>query len=162
MHKFISAIAATALISSGALFAAPALADQTGGGPGSIINCDASGNRQANGAVIGAIGGAIVGNNVSKGKNAPIVGALAGAAAGSYIGCQQQRERAASRGTGQFAATSQVNVRTAPSTSAQHIITLAAGQRVQVVSYSGNWARVRIANGQVGYVSASYLRPTGR
>ncbi len=161
MHKFISTAAAALMVSAAAFTAAPAFADHTGGGPGSIINCDASGNRQATGAVLGAIGGAIVGNNVSHGKNAPVVGALAGAAAGSYVGCQQQRERAAARGTGQFAATRQVNVRASPSTSAQRVSTLSAGQRVQVTSYAGNWARVRWAGGQTGYVSASYLTPTG-
>ena len=160
MHKFISTAAIGLRMSAAALSAAPAFADQTGAGPGSIINCDASGNRQANGAIIGAIGGAIVGNNVSHGKNAPLVGAVAGAAAGSYIGCQQQRERAAARGTGTFAVRSNVNVRAAPSTSSQRINTLSAGTRVQVMAYSGNWARVRYAGGQVGYVSASYLTPT--
>ena len=94
MHKFISTASAGLLIAA-ALSAAPAFAGQTGSGPGSIVNCDASGNRQATGAVIGGIAGAIVGNNVSKGKNAPVVGALAGAAAGSYVGCKQQRDAAA-------------------------------------------------------------------
>ena len=91
--KTALAAASAALIASGVPMAADAAG--TGGGPGSIINCDASGNRQAGGALLGALAGAAIGNNVSKSHSAPLVGAVAGAATGSYVGCQQQRNRAA-------------------------------------------------------------------
>ena len=116
MHKFVTTAGAIAMIAASAATAVPAFAGQTGRGPGAVFNCDAQGNRQAYGAVLGAIGGAIVGNNVSHGKDAPVVGALAGAAAGSYIGCQQQNDKAAQEGRGNAYATTSVNVRTGPST----------------------------------------------
>jgi uncharacterized protein YcfJ len=163
MRTFISktalAAAATALMATGAPLAASA---QTGGGLGSIVNCDASGNRQGGGAILGAIAGAALGNNVSKSHSAPLVGAVAGAAAGSYIGCQQQRNRAArhaANSTGRFAAMSTVNIRSAPSTRAARVGSLYAGQRFQAMGRSGNWVAVG-HNGRVaGYVSADYVTP---
>jgi hypothetical protein len=155
MNKIIIAAASASLLIGSA--SVPAFAAQTGSGIGSIVNCDASGHRQGNGAAIGAVVGAVVGNNVSKGKNAPIVGALTGAAAGSYIGCQQQRQREAARGTGQFVATTTVNIRSRPSTSGARIGQLYPGQGVKVGHYEGNWAWVQPYNGRAGYVSANYL-----
>ena len=160
MHKFISGARAAVLIAA-ALTTAPAFAAHTGSGPGSIVNCDASGNRQATGAVIGGIAGAVVGNNVSHGKNAPVVGALAGAAAGSYVGCQQQRAAARRHATGQFETTSGVTVRAGASSNARRVDHLSAGERVQVTGYSGNWAHVRYQDNHTGFVSASNLRATG-
>ncbi len=160
MHKLISGAGAAVLIAA-ALSAAPALAAHTGSGPGSIVNCDASGHRQAAGAVIGGIAGAVVGNNVSHSRSAPVVGAVAGAAAGSYVGCQQQRAAARRHATGQFETTSGVTVRASPSSNARRVDHLDGGHTVQVTGYSGAWAHVRFDNGQTGYVSASYLRATG-
>lgn len=159
MRNFISTAAAAALVV--AATSAPAFA-QTGAGLGSIVNCDASGNRQATGAVIGAIAGNIIGNNISDSRSSSELGAVAGAAAGSYVGCQQQRKIAAQRGHGQHVATANVNVRAQPSTSGARIAQLAPGQNVKVFGYSGNWARVDIGGNHVGWVAAQYLRPTGR
>ena len=161
MHKFISKTAifaaSAALIASGMPLAASA---QTGGGPGSIINCDASGNRQAGGAIIGAIAGAAIGNNVSKSRSAPLVGGIAGAATGSYIGCQQQRNRAARRAshsTGRFVALSNVNIRSAPSTKARKVGSFYAGQRFQAMGRTGSWIAVGNNGRTVGYVNANYV-----
>jgi len=159
MHKFISTAAAAALVAS--LAAVPAFA-QTGAGLGSVVNCDASGSRQVNGAIIGAVVGNIIGNNVSNNKNSSEIGAVTGAAAGSYVGCQQQRKLAAQRGHGQHVATTNVNVRAQPSTGGARVAQLAPGQNVKVFGYSGNWARVDMGGNHVGWVAAQYLQPTGR
>jgi len=59
----------------------------------SIFGCDAGGNKQAGGAVIGGLVGGLVGNNIAKNERGlgTVLGAAAGAAAGSYIGCRMQR-----------------------------------------------------------------------
>ena len=135
---------------------------QTGGGLGSIVNCDASGNRQGAGAILGAIAGAALGNNVSKSHSAPLVGAVAGAAAGSYVGCQQQRnkaERHAANSTGRFAAMSNVNIRSAPSSRSARVGSLAAGQRFQAMGRSGDWIAVGYNGRVAGYVNAGYVTP---
>jgi hypothetical protein len=162
MHKFISKTAviaaSAALIASGMPLAASAAG--TGGGPGSIINCDASGNRQAAGALLGAVAGAAIGNNVSKSRSAPLVGGVAGAAAGSYIGCQQQRNRAARHAynsTGRFVALSNVNIRSAPSTKARKVGSLYAGQRFQALGRTGQWIAVGYNGRTTGYVHANYV-----
>ncbi len=160
MHKFLTTtMAATAIVAS--LAAVPAFA-QTGSGIGSVVNCDASGSRQVNGAIIGAVVGNIIGNNISDNKNSSEIGAVTGAAAGSYVGCQQQRKLAAQRGHGQHVATTNVNVRARPSTGAARVATLQPGQNVKVFGYSGSWARVDMGGNRLGWVSANYLQPTGR
>ena len=159
MRKFITTAATAALVAS--MAAVPALA-QTGGGLGSVVNCDASGSRQVNGAIIGAIAGNIIGNNVSNNRNSSEIGAVAGAAAGSYVGCQQQRKLAAQRGHGQHIATTNVNVRARPSTGGARVAQLVSGQNVKVFGYQGNWARVDIGGDRVGWLAAQYLQPTGR
>src|ERR1700712_4402546 len=72
-------------------FITPKFIAISGAAHAGVVNCDADGNRQRNGAIIGGIAGAIIGNNVSHKSGAPIVGAVAGAAAGSAIGCNQQK-----------------------------------------------------------------------
>ena len=54
----------------------------------SIFGCDAGGNKQAGGAVIGGLVGGVVGSNLAKNERTlgTVLGAAAGAAAGSYIG----------------------------------------------------------------------------
>lgn len=151
--------ASAALIATGAPLMAQA---QTGAGPGSIINCDASGNRQAAGALLGAVAGAAIGNNVSKSHSAPLVGGVVGAATGSYIGCQQQRNRAARHAynsTGRFAAVSTVNIRSAPSARATKVGSLYAGQRFQAMGRSGDWIAVGYNGRTTGYVHANYVTP---
>jgi uncharacterized protein YgiM (DUF1202 family) len=169
MRSFITKtalIASTvALLASGAPMVASA--QGTGGGLGSIVNCDASGQRQGTGAILGALAGAAIGNNVSHGKNAPIVGALGGAAAGSYIGCQQQRNRAARReasgyqGEGNFVARSNVNIRSGPSARASRVGSLAAGQRFQSMGRTGDWVAVGYNGRTTGYVHAGYVDQLG-
>jgi uncharacterized protein YgiM (DUF1202 family) len=159
MHKFISTVAMAAIIASTASI--PAFAG-TGSGVGSVVNCDAGGNRQAQGAVIGALAGAVIGNNVSHKKSAPVLGALGGAAAGSYVGCQQQRKMSAANGKGQHVATRNVNVRAAPTTSSGRVGSLSSGEAVHVFGYNGNWAHVDMGGNRTGWVSASYLSPTGQ
>jgi len=152
-------VATLALMATSAPIAASA---QTGGGLGSIVNCDASGNRQGAGAILGAIAGAALGNNVSKSHSAPLVGAVAGAAAGSYVGCQQQRnkaERHAANSTGRFAAMSNVNIRQAPSSRSARVGSLAAGQRFQAMGRSGDWIAVGYNGRVAGYVNAGYVTP---
>jgi surface antigen len=65
-----------------------------GGNPlSSIFGCDASGGKQAGGAVIGGLLGGLLGNSVS-GRNrglGTVLGAAGGAALGSYVGCRMQR-----------------------------------------------------------------------
>jgi len=153
----ILAAASVALIAAGSTGTAFA---QTGSGPGSIVNCDASGNRQATGAVIGALAGAALGNNVSKSKSAPLVGGIAGAAAGSYVGCQQQRTKAQARGLGHYRATANVNVRAGASTNANRITQVRAGEQVRVLGWEGGWARVQTESKMRGYMAANYLRPS--
>ncbi len=88
MRQFTVALVAVSL-------ALPAAASaQTRGGPlSSIFGCDAGGNKQAGGAVIGGLLGGVVGSNVAKNERTlgTVLGAAAGAAAGSYIGCRMQR-----------------------------------------------------------------------
>ena len=59
----------------------------------SIFGCDATGNKQAGGAVIGGLVGGVVGSNLAKNERTlgTALGAAVGAAAGSYIGCRMQR-----------------------------------------------------------------------
>jgi hypothetical protein len=83
------AAAALALATLGA--AAPALAQSDPLIPG-VTGCGASGNKQAGGAVLGALAGGLLGNSVS-GHNrttGTLLGAAVGGAAGSAVGCQMQ------------------------------------------------------------------------
>jgi outer membrane lipoprotein SlyB len=61
-----------------------------------IFSCDASGEKQKQGAIIGAIVGGVIGNRVADDNRTvgTVVGAAVGAAAGSYVGCRlQKRDR---------------------------------------------------------------------
>ncbi|WP_312166812.1 SH3 domain-containing protein [Phenylobacterium sp.] len=75
----------------------------TGGGIGSVVSCDAQGNKQAGGALIGALVGAAAGSNLAKNDRGTgtAIGAVAGAATGSYVGCKMQRDEAARGGYAQ-------------------------------------------------------------
>lgn len=68
----------------------------TGGGPGSIVSCDAPGGKQIGGALIGALVGAAAGSNLAKNDRGTgtAIGAVAGAATGSWVGCKMQRDAA--------------------------------------------------------------------
>lgn len=89
---------ALAAVSAAALLVnAGGAAAQTGGGVGSITECDAKGGKQEVGAAIGALLGAAIGSNVAKNERrlGTLAGAAAGAAAGGWTGCKMQRDEAA-------------------------------------------------------------------
>lgn len=77
-------------------FSSPAFSDSKGVFSPSvgIFSCEASGNKQKTGAVIGAlIGGAIANKAAKKNKTlVTVIGAAAGGMAGSYIGCSLQKK----------------------------------------------------------------------
>lgn len=87
------------MIAAGAAGAASAqqYRTPTGGGPGSIVSCDAPGGKQVGGALIGALLGAAAGSNLAKNDRGAgtAIGAVAGAATGSWVGCKMQRDAAA-------------------------------------------------------------------
>ena len=153
-NKITVALAAAASLGLLAPAALPtaAAAQQANG----ITNCDAPGGRQRVGAAIGAVLGGMDGSNVA--RNEPtlgtVVGAGAGAAAGSYIGCNQQRARAASvQGSAQYRATSNLRIRSGPGTGYRQVGSLSAGQPFTAVGSQGEW--VQIAGG--GWVNAHYV-----
>jgi Ni/Co efflux regulator RcnB len=89
------ALAALPMVAATAVIAAPfaARAEIAGG----VVGCDASGNKQAGGALLGAVIGGVAGNSIARhdhGTNT-LIGATAGAAAGSFIGCHMQKSDAA-------------------------------------------------------------------
>lgn len=69
-----------------------AQAPSAGGPLASIFACQAGGNRQSTGAVLGALAGGAIGNRVADNERTlgTVLGAALGAAAGSYIGCRMQ------------------------------------------------------------------------
>ena len=155
----------------------------TGGGLSSIVSCDASGGRQATGAVIGALLGAALGSNLARNDRGTgtAIGAVAGAAGGSYLGCKQQRDRqapAAAYGynggyasqptaygrdydrsaAGGYVASRTVNVRAAPSSAAPRVGSLLAGQTFRAIGRDGAWIVVSQGAG-LGYIHSAYVRP---
>ncbi|WP_312161336.1 glycine zipper 2TM domain-containing protein [Phenylobacterium sp.] len=86
-----AAVVAVALALPAAAGAQPTL--RQGSPLSSIFGCDAGGDKQAGGAVIGGLVGGVVGSNLAKNERTlgAVLGAAAGAAAGSYIGCRMQR-----------------------------------------------------------------------
>ncbi|WP_374514847.1 SH3 domain-containing protein [Brevundimonas sp.] len=153
-NKITVALAAAASLGLLAPAALPtaAAAQQANG----ITNCDAPGGRQRVGAAIGAVLGGIVGSNLARNERTlgTVVGAGAGAAAGSYIGCNQQRARAASvQGSAQYRATSNLRIRSGPGTGYRQVGSLSAGQPFTAVGSQGEW--VQIAGG--GWVNANYV-----
>lgn len=77
----------------------------TGGGLGSIVNCDAPGNKQVGGALIGTLLGGVAGSNLAKNDRGTgtAIGAVVGGATGSYVGCKMQRDSAGQPAYGQQA-----------------------------------------------------------
>ncbi len=51
-----------------------------------------------------------------------------------------------------------LRVHSAPSTGASVVGSVNRGQRLQVLGYSNGWYKVRLPNGQVGWVSGAYIR----
>ena len=103
-----------------------------------------------------AVVGGVVGSNLARNERTAgtIVGAGAGAAAGSYIGCNQQRARAASASSGaQYRASSNLRIRSGPGTTYRQAGTLSAGKPFTAIGSQGEW--VQIAGG--GWVNAHYV-----
>jgi surface antigen len=95
-NRVMAALATVAILSPipGLSFGQTAPA---GGNPlSSIFGCEASGGKQAGGAVIGGVLGGLAGNSLSGHERTlgTVLGAAVGAAAGSYIGCKMQRSDA--------------------------------------------------------------------
>lgn len=153
MSKIFTTSLATAAALAALVSASPMAAQAQANG---ITNCDAPGGRQAAGALIGAVVGGVVGSNLARNERTAgtVVGAGAGAAAGSYIGCNQQRARAASvRAGGDYRALSNLNVRSGPGTNYRTVSRLSAGQPFSAIGSQGEW--VQIAGG--GWVNARYV-----
>lgn len=154
--------------------------------PNGIIGCSAPGKKQEGGAIIGAILGGLIGNKVARNEQTAgtLIGAGVGAAAGSAIGCQVQKNQAQDNGTyvsngyriasyvqpanfqragGRFIATSTVNLRAAPSTSAGRVGQLTRGETFTAMAYArqGQWVLVSRNGVGIGYVASAYVRPTG-
>jgi uncharacterized protein YgiM (DUF1202 family) len=53
-----------------------------------------------------------------------------------------------------------INIRTAPSTDAQRITLVDRWTKVQVLGRQGDWSRIRLQSGVIGWVLTKYLSPT--
>ncbi|MCX7924313.1 MAG: LysM peptidoglycan-binding domain-containing protein, partial [Fimbriimonadales bacterium] len=53
-----------------------------------------------------------------------------------------------------------INIRSAPSTSAERVTIVDRWTKVQVLGRQGDWSRVRLLGGRTGWVLARYLSPT--
>lgn len=166
-----------------------------------VVGCDAPGNKQVGGALIGALLGAAAGSNLAKNDRGTgtAIGAVVGAATGSYVGCKMQRTDQTQnaygygqqyqpayqqpstyshsgyrlsgdispakyvRDGGAFAASSNLNLRGAPSTSARKVGSLRAGERFQALARvrGTDWILVGQNGVGVGYVSGRYAQPVG-
>lgn len=177
------ATVALALSVAGVLGTAPVAANAA---PNGVTGCAASGQKQEKGALIGALVGGLLGSQVSKNERAAgaVVGAGLGAAVGSYAGCNAQTREAYAAGTyrsggrtlagyvqparferagGQFAATTRVNLRAAPTTGARAVGMLQPGERFQALATAngGRWVLVGRDGVGIGYVASRYVMPTG-
>lgn len=182
-NKFAATGLALTLAATLGVAAAPVTASAQ---PNGVIGCSAPGKKQEGGAILGAILGGLIGNKVASDEKAvgTVLGAGLGAAAGSAIGCQAQKSEAQNAGTyvsngyrlanyvqparfqragGRFIATSTVNLRSGPSTSAGKVGQLSRGETFTAMAYArrGDWVLVSRNGVGVGYVSGAYVRPTG-
>jgi len=142
------------------------------------------------GALAGAAAGSNLAKN-DRGTGTA-VGAAVGAAAGSWTGCKMQRDEAAAgkraykgepAGTyssggyrlaphvaparfspagGSFVATSNLNLRAAPTAKAQKVGAMAVGERFEALAYSDGWILVGHKGVGVGYVHGGYTRPASQ
>jgi uncharacterized protein YcfJ len=151
-----------------------------------VFRCDAPGSKQEGGAVIGAILGGLLGNQVAKNERTAgtVVGAGLGAAAGSYIGCKSQTNDGYAQGTynrgGQrlasyvqparfekanirMVAATNVSLRAGPSTSTSKVGLLQRGETFQAAAFANNgqWVLVSRNGVGIGYVHSGYVQPTG-
>jgi uncharacterized protein YgiM (DUF1202 family) len=169
------AAAALALtLSAGA--AVPASAQGIGSG---VVNCDAPGNKQIVGALVGAVAGGALGSNLAKNDRGTgtAIGAVAGAATGSYVGCKMQRSdvnrnagyyegRTYSHGGYRlngglqpasytrdgdvYVADTTVNLRAAPTTGSARVGQLRAGQEFEALARVRNSPWILVGQGGVG------------
>lgn len=185
MARGAAAALAGLALSAGA--AVPASAQQIGSG---VVNCDAPGNKQIAGALIGALAGGALGSNLAKNDRGTgtAIGAVAGAATGSYVGCRMQRSDANQHGYQQrtyshggyrlngglspasyardgdvYRATTTINVRSAPTTGSARVGQLRAGQDFEALARVRNspWILVGEGGVGVGYVHEAYVVPAG-
>jgi hypothetical protein len=188
ISKLTGGAAAAALVLTGALGATAAQAQGISG----VTSCAAPGGKQEGGALIGALLGAALGSNLAKNDRGTgtAIGAVAGAAAGSAIGCQMQhksqdqaygygqpatytsgayrlssdiRPASFARAGGTMVATTNLKLRSAPSTRGVQVGGLRAGQRFQALAYvrGSQWILVGQGGVGVGYVHGAYAQPEG-
>lgn len=170
------------MLAAGAVSApanAQAYRTPTGGGLGSIVSCDASGNKQVGGAVIGALLGAVAGSNLAKNDRGTgtAIGAAVGAASGSYVGCKMQRDAVGQNGGGYqqatyvhngyrlngdlaparytrdggtFVANSTLNLRAAPTTNSSRVGSLRAGEAFQALARVSGTEWILVGQNGVG------------
>lgn len=62
------------------------------------------------------------------------------------------------KSTSFYVTASKLNVRSGPSTSYSIIHALWNGNRVTIISETGNWYRIRLSDGRIGFVSKDYIR----
>lgn len=171
------AAAALAGLALTAGVSAPASAQGIGSG---VVNCDAPGNKQIAGALIGALAGGALGSNLAKNDRGTgtAIGAVAGAATGSYVGCRMQRSdngRQAGYGYQQrtyrhggyqlngglapasfardgdiYRATTTINVRSGPTTGSARVGQLRAGQDFEALARVRNSPWILVGEGGVG------------
>ncbi len=198
--KLIRSAAVATMAAALSVGAASGASAQTSLSP--VVGCDAPGNKQVGGALIGALLGAVAGSNLAKNDRGTgtAIGAVVGGATGSYVGCRMQRSDQAQnaygygqapayqqpayqqpstyshsgyrlsgdiapatyvRDGGSFAASSNLNLRGAPSTSARKVGSLRAGERFQALARvrGTDWILVGQNGVGVGYVSGRYAQP---
>lgn len=158
--------------------AAPTVASAQGIG-GGVVNCDAPGNKQVGGALIGALAGGALGSNLAKNDRGAgtAIGAVVGAATGSYVGCKMQRSDARqnaaygyqstyshggyrlagglapasyARDGDVYRAKTTINVRAAPTTSAARVGQLRAGENFEALARVRNSPWILVGEGGVG------------
>jgi hypothetical protein len=188
-NKLIGRGAAAAVLAGALAIGAPTAASAQG--LGGVTSCAAPGGKQEAGALIGALVGGVVGNKV--GGHQPgaetLLGVAVGAAAGSAIGCKMQHSRAETaygyapstytrsgyrlssnvrpasyaRLGDTLVATSNVSLRSAPTTGSARVGSLRAGQRFQALAQvrGSDWILVGQGGVGVGYVHRAYARPEG-
>lgn len=74
---------------------------------------------------------------------------------------QQQDLVVLTSGAPLYTATTNVNIRTGPSTASERIGGLAAGESAAVFETFGDWIEIRFENGMSGYVYREYMAATG-